>query len=92
MQYSRKLLIENSGECPPRSGGWRARSDHSYLAANILGLVCHINDSDVTEYQLRSSCMPNFLDVLVLLVTYINRFLGPFRIFWRSHSRRVLVF
>ena len=33
-----------------------------------------------------------FLAVLVLLVPCTNRFLGPFRIFWRSHPRRGLVF
>ena len=80
---------------PPRSGVWRVSRRRGwillYLAAYVLGLVCHINDSSVAGNQLRSSCMPDFLAVLVLLVPWINRFLGPFMIFWRSHPRRGLV-
>ena len=63
----------------------------SYLAAYMLGLVCRIGDSSVAGNQLQSLCMPAFLVVLVLLVQCINRFLGPFRTFWRSHPRRGLV-
>ena len=63
----------------------------SYLAAFILGLVCHIGDSGVAGNKLRSSCVLDFLAVLVLLVLCANLlFLGPFRIFWRRHPRRGL--
>ena len=96
VQYSRKLLLGNCGECPPRSGGWRVSRRRGrisfYLAAYMLGLVCHIGDSGVAGNQLRSSCMPDFLAALVLFVPCINRFLGPFMIFWRSHPRRGLVY
>ena len=34
----------------------------------MLGLVCHIIDSSVAENQLRTSCVLDFLAVLVLLV------------------------
>ena len=64
----------------------------SYLAACMLGLVCHIGDSSAAGNHFRSSRMPGFLAVLAPHVPCINRFLGPFRIFWRSHPRRGLVF
>ena len=53
----------------------------SYLAAYMLGLVCNIGDSSVAGNQLRSSCMPDVLAVLVLLVPCTNRILGPFWVF-----------
>ena len=57
----------------------------------MLGLLCHPGDSGVVGSKLRASSMLGFLAVLVLLVPCTNRFLGPFRIFWRSQSRRALV-
>ena len=45
---------------------WRGRI-FSYLAAYMLGLVCHIGESGVAGNKLRSSCMPDFLAALVLL-------------------------
>ena len=86
VECSQKLLTENSGECPPRSGGWRVSLRRgrvfSYLAAYMLGLVCHIGDSGVAGNQLRCSRMLEFLAVLILLVPCTNLlFLGPSRIF-----------
>ena len=58
----------------------------------MLGLVCHIVDSGVAGNRFRSSRGLDFLAVLVLLVPCTKLlFLGPFRIFWRSHPRRGLV-
>ena len=65
----------------------------SYLAAYMLGLVCHIGDSSVAGNQLRSSrrleslpfpCPP------CPMYQSIYYFFGPFRIFWRSYPRRGL--
>ena len=64
----------------------------AYVSGLVLGLVCHISDSSVAGNQLFSSRMLEFLAILVLLVPCTNLlFLGPLRIFWRSHPRRGLV-
>ena len=66
----------------------------AFVLGLVLGLVCHIGDSGVAGTLLRSSLIPDFLAVLVLLVPCTNLLLlllGPFRMFWRSHPRRVLV-
>ena len=67
VQNSRKLIIENFGECLPRSAGWRVSRRRgrifSYLAAYMLGLACHIGDSSVAGNQLRSSRGLEFLAV-----------------------------
>ena len=57
----------------------------------MLGLLGNPGDSGVAGNQLRSSRMRGFLAVLVLIIPCANRFLGPFRVFWRSHPRRGLV-
>ena len=86
------MFYENSGKsevCPPRSGGsggWRVSRRRglvfSYLAAYVLGLVCHIGYSSVAGNQLRSSRMLELLAPLVLLVPCTNvLFLFSFRIF-----------
>ena len=63
-----------------------------YLAAYMLGLVRHIRDSSVDESQFRSSCILDFLSVLVLLVPSTNRILGLFGIFKRRRPGRGLDF
>ena len=76
------------------AGESKARPDaSSYLAAYMLGLVCHIGGSGVTGNQLSSSRGLEFLAVLVLLVPCNNQaaISRSFQVFWRSHPRRGLV-
>ena len=78
------------------ASGWRMSRRRgrifSYLAAGMLGLVCHILGMSVAGNQLRSSRRPDFRAVLVLLFPCANLlFRSPFRIFWHSHPRRGLV-
>ena len=57
VQYSQNLFIKNRGECPPRSGClWLSRRRGQifyYLAANMLGLVCHIGVQGLRPEVLR---------------------------------------
>ena len=70
-----KILIGNCGECPPRSGGWRVSRRQGriffYLAAYMIGLVCHIGDSSVTGSKLRSSRRLEFLAVPLSSLSYV---------------------